>query len=175
MSQTPQGAMKLAARKSGVSLFEYIYKRFTGQKWCMRCRDWHHVLSFGKDSTRYDGFDASCRESRNERARELHVPVPEDLRKPMGPPRHARRDGDKIQARHFVNLSVRTGKIPRPSDIPCFDCGHIGTDRRHEYDHYLGYAAEHHEDVQSVCSRCHCEREMKRGKWGRQQSSGPQQ
>jgi hypothetical protein len=36
--------------------------------------------------------------------------------------------------------------------------------RRHEYDHYLGYAAEHHEHVQAVCSKCHHEREEKRGR-----------
>lgn len=48
-------------------------------------------------------------------------------------------------------------------DLACTDCGHRGDDRRHEYDHYLGYAAEHHEDVESVCSPCHHRREKNRG------------
>ena len=46
------------------------------------------------------------------------------------------------------------------------DCGHeYGSgERRHEYDHHLGYAAEHHEDVEAVCSKCHHAREdMRRG------------
>jgi hypothetical protein len=28
-------------------------------------------------------------------------------------------------------------------------------ERRHEYDHHLGYAAEHHGDVEAVCTVCH--------------------
>jgi hypothetical protein len=51
---------------------------------------------------------------------------------------------------------------PNPNDIPCVDCGHIGSDRRHEYDHHLGYAADHHGDVEAVCSRCHHARERRR-------------
>jgi hypothetical protein len=58
--------------------------------------------------------------------------------------------------------------------LTCIDCGHIWNpgERRHEYDHYLGYDAEHHEHVEPVCSRCHCNREMKRGAWGKQKSNG---
>lgn len=31
-----------------------------------------------------------------------------------------------------------------------------------EYDHHLGYAAEHHEDVEAVCTTCHHAREVER-------------
>lgn len=69
------------------------------------------------------------------------------------------RDGDKKQARSQVNVEVRFGRRPNPNTLPCTDCGHLGADRRHEYDHYLGYAAEHHSHVQPVCVFCHKRRD----------------
>jgi hypothetical protein len=41
------------------------------------------------------------------------------------------------------------------------DCGHVWKkgERRHEYDHYKGYAAQHHYDVEPVCSTCHAKRD----------------
>lgn len=78
-----------------------------------------------------------------------------------GPAPAAARDGDKVQARYHVNLEVRSGRLANPNDLPCHDCGHLGADRRHEYDHHLGYAAEHHLDVQAVCTTCHAKRDGK--------------
>lgn len=79
----------------------------------------------------------------------------------FGPPPYPPRDGDRKQARQRINVQVRTGKRPHPNQIPCVDCGHVWEpgERRHEYDHYLGYAAEHHYDVESVCTRCHARRD----------------
>ena len=45
---------------------------------------------------------------------------------------------------------------------PCPTVRALGGDRRHEYDHHLGYASEHHEHVEPVCSACHHEREVVR-------------
>lgn len=53
--------------------------------------------------------------------------------------------------------------LPDPNDVACVDCGHLGPERRHEYDHYLGYAPEHHDDVEATCSLCHNERGRSRG------------
>jgi hypothetical protein len=167
MAQTKIGALKIAAMKIGVSIEDYSNQRSAGLKWCMRCRDWHSEDCFGRDQTRSDGLDASCRESRNRRSRELYIPIPLEQRRPLGIPRNPPRNGDKRQARHVVNLNVRTGKSPHPNSIPCFDCGHLGKDKRHEYDHYLGYDSENHEKVQVVCTTCHVKREMERGAWGR--------
>lgn len=76
--------------------------------------------------------------------------------KPMEP-----RDGDKIQARQRINVEVRTGHRAHPNTLPCVDCGHVWRrgERRHEYDHHLGYAAEHHYDVEPVCTMCHAARD----------------
>lgn len=76
-----------------------------------------------------------------------------------GPAPKPPRAGDKVQARQRINVEVRTGRRPHPDTIPCADCGHIGGDMRHEYDHYLGYATEHHYDVQAVCVDCHVKRD----------------
>ncbi len=47
---------------------------------------------------------------------------------------------------------------------PCADCGHVWAEgeRRHEYDHHNGYAAEHQLDVEAVCTVCHHAREKAR-------------
>lgn len=75
-----------------------------------------------------------------------------------GPTPKPSRDGDRLQARKRVNSNVRSGKLPKPNDVPCNGCGHIHSkpgDRRHEYHHHLGYAAEHHLSVISLCAVCH--------------------
>lgn len=81
-----------------------------------------------------------------------------------GPAPKAPRAGDKVQARQRVNVEVRTGRRPHPNTLPCADCGHIWKpgERRHEYDHHKGYAAEHHLDVEPVCTKCHARRDQGR-------------
>jgi hypothetical protein len=78
-----------------------------------------------------------------------------------GPAPRPPRDGDRKQARQRVNVEVRTGYRPHPNNLPCADCGHIWQpgERRHEYDHHLGYDAEHHLDVEPVCTICHSARD----------------
>ena len=78
-----------------------------------------------------------------------------------GPKPQPSRDGDKKQARYLVNKEVKSGHRPHPNALPCVDCGHVWTEgsSRHEYDHYLGYAAEHHLDVVAVCKMCHVRRD----------------
>jgi hypothetical protein len=73
------------------------------------------------------------------------------------------RDGDKRQARMTVNYHVRRGMIRPPNDLPCVDCGHVWEEgeRRHEYDHHLGYDAANHLSIEAVCSECHAMR-----RWG---------
>jgi hypothetical protein len=74
------------------------------------------------------------------------------------------RDDDRAQARQRVNVEVRSGRRDHPNTLPCTDCGHQWRtgERRHEYDHHLGYAAANHLDVEPVCTTCHHNREGQR-------------
>lgn len=129
-------------------------------KACWRCKATHARSEFGIDRSRADGLSSSCLASRRVKTRK-------DMR---GIARRVgwlvdARAGDKMQARFRVNYLVRHQRIPAPSALPCADCGHVWThgERRHEYDHYRGYAAAHHLDVQAVCSTCHRRRTSERG------------
>jgi hypothetical protein len=161
------GAIKSAAVKTGCSLSEYTCRRAAGEKWCTACRVWHPVGAFGRDPSRWDRLAARCLSSRstgNPRGWHLAPAINPKTGRPGPNPKPAR-DGDKLQARARVNHEVQSGRRPNPNDISCADCGHKGEGLRHEYDHHMGYAAEHHFDVQPVCSRCHHSREdARRGK-----------
>ena len=63
MAQTHAGAMKVRATATGLSLEGYLARCLT-EKWCTSCKDWHTLSKFGADASRFDGFTASCRESR---------------------------------------------------------------------------------------------------------------
>lgn len=147
------GVAKAAATRVGLTLDEYQQKVAAGDRYCFRCKAWHPVTEFGSDASRADGLDRSCRSSKSSAARAAYVPV--DGPRPLGRRYVDARDGDEMQARRRVNHLVDVGILPRPNDVPCVDCGHVGSEMRHEYDHYLGYAAEHHEDVEAVCVDCH--------------------
>jgi hypothetical protein len=156
------GALKAAATRVGLSPGEYMARRDAGLKHCFRCSDWHPVAEFGPDASRSDGLAASCMRGR------LNAYLSQALPLIPPPPRGRRyveaREGDYRQARRRVNHLVDMELLPRPNDLPCTDCGHVWTpgQLRHEYDHHLGYAAEHHEDVQAVCTTCHHDRETNR-------------
>ena len=132
------------------------------EKACSRCGERKPVTGFARDRSRPDGYTYWCTSCRNARNREKYER--KSFPGPFGPPPDAPRDGDVRQARKRVNQLVLSGRIPAPNTIPCADCGHVWRpgERRHEYDHHLGYAAEHHQSVESVCTTCHHERERQR-------------
>lgn len=70
-------------------------------------------------------------------------------------------EGNKRQARSRVMALVRARLLPHPNTLPCMDCG--DTEKKREYDHYLGYGVTDHEKVQPVCKSCHVKREVARG------------
>lgn len=154
-----EGQLKGIATRTGLGVNEYLDRLSKGLLYCWRCQDWHQAEEFGKDSSRASGRTSSCRRSKNADARQRHEPVQGP--RPVGRIRVQPRDGDYRQARRRVNYLVDQGLIPDPNDLPCTDCAHIYAvgGWRHEYDHHLGYAAEHHEDVQAVCTSCHRARE----------------
>jgi len=158
MSGTSIGALKIAAIKIGLPVAEYLALRDSGTKWCVGCKAWHNRDAFAIDQSRGDGLTPSCKQFRNSNRREIR----RKLRVPIsrrGMRLVPARDGDRRQAVRWVNHLVAIGVLPKVSTVPCLDCGHIGPDRGHQYDHYLGYAAVHHGDVQAVCTRCHFKRD----------------
>lgn len=158
----PQRIRATAAARIGISLQEYDSLRAAGQKWCTGCKAWHSRDAFATDKSRTDGLTARCRETRNRQARTAYEPKPRPK-----PGRHfvSSRTGDEKQARRRVNYLIEAGLLPRPSTLPCTDCGHVWQPggQRHEYDHHLGYDADHHERVQAVCTNCHRARTNTRG------------
>lgn len=139
----------------------------TGIEWtdatktCSRCSEAKPLGQFAKDASRPDGLTYWCKGCRNGRERAGYEPK---SRPAVGRRLVAPRDGDVKQARRRVNHLVDVGQLPAPNAVPCVDCGHAWAEgeRRHEYDHHRGYAAEHHEDVESVCTTCHHRRENER-------------
>lgn len=156
------GAVKVAASKTGLSFDDYLARVDAGEKWCTACDAWHSRASFVADRSRWDGLSARCAAAASQSAKAKYVPRPI----PRGRFFVPARDGDRKQARARVNHRIRMGMLPNPNALPCFDCGHTSEAsqrRRHEYDHHLGYAAEHHFDVQPVCTKCHAKRSIERG------------
>lgn len=137
---------------------------WTDATWqCSRCRQVQPVEAFARDRSRPFGHTYVCKTCRNAQGRQLYTPRGAPQR--YGPLPALPRPGDKRQARRRVNVLVRTGKLRAPNELPCADCGHLYQpgDRRHEYDHYLGYGESHHLAVQPVCIICHHKRELSRG------------
>ena len=151
-----------AAARIGVSLAEYDERRTNGQKWCTGCKAWQQSTDFARDKSRSDGLAARCRKFANAHSRRTYQPKsrPESGRRYV-----PGRDGDEKQARRRVNHLVDVGVLPPPNSLPCTDCGHNWQpgDKRHEYDHYLGYDARHHEQVEPVCTACPHVRTNNRG------------
>lgn len=158
-SQT--GVRKAAAARFGLTYIEYMKKVDAGQKWCGRCKSWKSTADFTADRSRGDGLSNWCRGCKQARHHAIYRPK---LRPSPGRRYVAARDGDALQARRRVNHLVDIGQISHPNALSCVDCGHEHGDgeRRHAYDHHLGYAAQHHEDVEAVCTTCHHAREALR-------------
>lgn len=157
MAQTKEGAIKIAAKKTGVSVGQYRTNINNGLLWCTGCKMWHKKDVFNSDKSRWTGKTQSCRIYKKIEYKKLHKPIPPEQRKRMGPSPFAEREGDKKQARRRINVLVRTGKIPHPNNLICSDCGHVhkAGGKRHEYDHYEGYSTGKHLVVRALCSTCH--------------------
>lgn len=161
MAQTHEGAIKINAKHLGISVEEYKCKVSAGLKHCQICRQWISNDLFTKDSSRFDGLCSACAKCRSASSKSRRKKIPRVSKKglrfvPV-------RCGDKKQARYRVNQLIKIGKLKNPNLICCHDCGHIGDDKRHEYDHFEGYTAEKQEIVQAVCTKCHSKRSFSRG------------
>lgn len=69
----------------------------------------------------------------------------------------------KQAARQVVHWEVRAGLRPHANVVPCSQCGHLWKpgERRHEWDHHLGYDRENWFAVVVVCTVCHASRGQK--------------
>jgi hypothetical protein len=112
MSQTKEGAIKVAAIRIGTSVEEHTANVASGLKYCHACKTWHPQCLFCADASRYDGLAAVCSPCRNAKSRAKYV---RKSRRPApGKRRFApARDGDKEQARGRVNwLCPSAGVCP---------------------------------------------------------------
>lgn len=146
MAQTKEGAIKIAAKKAGLTVNEYMSRIANGLKKCTICKEWKLTEEFVRDKSRHDGYVARCKSCSTALWR---------IKSMRSNKRIERRDGDKSQAKSRINRDVEAGLRPNPNDLYCSLCGHKGTDRRHEYHHIQGYSALHHYDVLPLCSACH--------------------
>lgn len=55
-----EGALKIAAKRRGISLDAYNDLIASGMKWCTRCKTWQPRGEFPRDSSRTDGLACSC-------------------------------------------------------------------------------------------------------------------
>lgn len=156
------GTMKAAAAVLGIPFSAYQAHLRAGDKWCTGCKAWHQRSAFARDKTRRDGLTVQCKAWKIAHKKRFYVRRPR--RSKLGSFFVATRDGDHLQARARTNQAVRTGVLPSPNDLPCTDCGHdhASDGKRHEYDHHLGYSAEHQLSVQAVCVSCHRKRDANR-------------
>lgn len=58
MAQTPEGAAKIAAKKAGLDVGEYLARRTAGLKRCTGCKEWKPLSMFNVDQSRSDGVAA---------------------------------------------------------------------------------------------------------------------
>jgi hypothetical protein len=156
MAQTQEGAIKIAAGKIGITVNEYKKLISKGLKWCFACRTWKKHKEFHKNPARKDGLGGQCGKCQNQYSRNHYIPVPENQKK-HGPLPAPEREGDASQARHRINVLIRTGKIKKASELPCQKCGNIYKkgESRHEYHHAEGYSIGKHLIIIPLCMKCH--------------------
>lgn len=155
------GSLKTAAKRIGMSFELYTAMIKAGMKWCTKCKVAHLSTEFKADRSRGDGLSAKCVRSRasgHPRGWHEKPRINPKTGRP-GPIPKPGREGDKKQARSRVNHEVADGRRANPNNLPCVDCGHTGSDKRHKYDHYMGYSTENHMKVEAVCTTCHHKRE----------------
>jgi|ERR1041385_2021147 hypothetical protein len=151
MSGNRIGALKGHAKRFGFTETDYLAEVSAGNKWCGGCKRFHPASEFPPDGWRESGLSSICKASRNTYQRTLYAD-------------HGRTPRDPIKARAHsaVNARVSRGKLIDPNDLPCANCGHVGSDRRHEYHHANGYDGASKFEVTCLCSRCHA-KERKNG------------
>lgn len=60
MAQTPAGALKVAAARTGLAVEDYSARVSAGLKFCWKCRQWVSRSRFCRDRSRFDGLGSAC-------------------------------------------------------------------------------------------------------------------
>lgn len=138
MATTLIGAQKIAAKKLGMSLDDYLARINAGQKRCYVCKSWKLLVEFDVDNSRGNKRAGACIECKRTAFRKTRI---------GGPP------SEKVQqqAGSALNYAIRRGKLPKVSTLICTDCGSPAC----HYHHHLGYEKEHWLDVIPLCRGCH--------------------
>ncbi len=169
---TKIGALKIAAKKVGISFEEYQVKTESGLKWCGTGRHFVPIEEFGFNKLKYDNREPQCLVCSHVKVRintkgrvstfkgRSHTPESKEkmAQAHTGSLNHHSKGGVKrmkttraaILARRQVNHAIQAGELPRPDTLLCAQCGK----QAREYHHHLGYAPEHWLDVIPVCSSC---------------------
>lgn len=72
MAQTSEGAIKVCAKKAGISPEYYSNLMLFGLKRCMKCKQWKAKDEFNIDRTRFDGRNPSCQGCTRVKVRRTH-------------------------------------------------------------------------------------------------------
>ena len=135
------GVQKAAAKRIGISIEEYLARIAKGFKWCYRCKLWKQKSEFPSDKSRGDNLASTCADCRHVKVRRKH--------------KHKAPSGKvQSQASNAVNYEIKCGKLAKPTNLPCYDCG----EPAREYHHYLGYRKSHWLNVIPLCNKCHSRR-----------------
>ena len=126
-------------------------------KTCTKCHAEKNEAGFHKDKSRRDGLRPWCKscaaeycatnsKKMSERSAKWQRANPDRVRETMK--RYKASHPDKRRAWIAVIKAIRSGKIPRPSELKCADCRTAGRDYHHE--DYMKPL-----DVVALCRRCH--------------------
>ena len=95
MTQTKEGAVKIAAKKIGVSVDRYKINIQKGLLWCTGCRAWHEKDEFNFDKSRWSGRAQSCKYYIKTEYKRTFKPIPPEKQKRRGPLPGRERPEDK--------------------------------------------------------------------------------
>ena len=70
MAMTIEGAIKIAAKRLGLTVRQYKGNIQRGLLWCVGCQRWHSMRRFGSHKSRSSGHAQSCRSYRKKYRRE---------------------------------------------------------------------------------------------------------
>ena len=121
-------------------------------KTCSLCKVKMNISLFNKNRANAGGLNYWCRECANRKTRDYRRTVSghEATVRGQRTYRETEKGKEARRARHAVSIAVRSGKIPKASDLLCETCSEPAV-----HYHHNSYAPENHLDVVPLCMTCH--------------------